>query len=184
MFVVKYLTIFLFLSRYGIMRYFKLKKNIPQLQSLTGLTKESFETLLFHYEQEWSEYITHYTLEGRPRTRLSKSITCKHIPATADKLVFILSYLKNNPLQEYHAASYGMTQPQANRFIHLFSDILVKTLKRLGELPEENHLRLVHTLKPYTDVLLDGTERPIERSVDEEHQKECFSGKKKALFKK
>ena len=81
------------------MRYFKLKKNISQLQSLTGLTKESFETLLFYFEQEWREYITHYTLGGRPRTRLSKGITCKHIPATADKLVFILSYLKNNPLQ-------------------------------------------------------------------------------------
>lgn len=46
-------------------------------------------------------------------------------------------------------------------------------------MPEENHLRLVHTLRSYTDVILDGTERPIERSIDEEHQQECFSGKKK-----
>lgn len=87
------------------------------------------------------------------RERPTKCITCKHIPATADKLVFILSYL-------------------------------IKTLKSLGELPEENHLRLIYTLKPYTDILLDGTERPIEQSVDEELQKECFSGKKKALFEK
>ena len=166
------------------MRYYKIKKNLPQLQSLTGLNKETFETLLFYFEQEWSEYITHFTLDGKPRERPAKSITCKHIPATADKLVFILSYLKNNPLQEYHAACFGMTQSQANPLIHLFSDILIRTLKGLGELPEENHLRLIHTLKPYTDILLDGTERPIERSVDEELQKECFSGKKKALFEK
>jgi hypothetical protein len=166
------------------MRYYKIKKNLPQLQSLTGLNKDSFETLLFYFEQEWNEYITHYTLDGKPRERPTKCITCKHIPATADKLVFILSYLKNNPLQEYHAACFDMTQPQANPLIHLFSDILIKTLKGLGDLPEQNHLRLIHTLKPYTDILLDGTERPIERSVDEELQKECFSGKKKALFEK
>lgn len=163
------------------MRYYKIKKNLPQLQSLTGLDKDSFETLLFYYEQDWNEYITHFTLSGKPRERLSKSITCKHLPATADKLMFILSYLKNNPLQEYHAACFGMTQPQANSLIHLFSKILLKTLKHLGELPEENHLRLVHTLKPYTDAILDGAERPIERSVDEELQQECFSGKKKDI---
>lgn len=166
------------------MRYYKIKKNLPQLQSLTGLNKDSFETLLFYFEQEWNEYITHFTLNGKPRERPAKCNTCKHIPSTADKLVFILSYLKNNPLQEYHAACFDMTHSQANPLIHLFSDILMKTLKGLGDLPEENHLRLIHTLKPYTDILLDGTERPIERSVDDELQKECFSGKKKALFEK
>lgn len=96
--------------------------------------------------------------------------------------MFLLSYLKNNPLQEYHPASFGMTQSQANPLIHLFSNILLKTLKQLGELPEENHFRLVYTLKPNTDAILDGTVLPIERSVDEEHQKECLSGKKKTLF--
>lgn len=166
------------------MRYYKLKKNLPQLQSLTGMNPEIFEELLFYFEQDWREYITHYTLEGKPRKRIANSKVCSHLPATADKLLFILSYLKNNPLQEYHAACFGMTQPQANALIHLFSEILLKTLKRLGDLPEENHLRLIHTLKPYADVILDGTERPIERSVHEELQQECFSGKKKALFEK
>ena len=77
-----------------------------------------------------------------------------------------------------------MTQSQVNPLIHLFTDILIKTLKRLNELPEENTLRLIHTLKFYSDILLDGTERPIERSQDEELQRECYSGKKKALFEK
>ena len=77
------------------MRYYKIKKNLPQLQSLTGLNKDGFETLLYCFEQDWNDYITHFTLDGKPRERLAKSITCKHLPATADKLVFILSYLKN-----------------------------------------------------------------------------------------
>lgn len=162
------------------MRYYKIKNNFPQLQSLTGLNRESFELFLSYFEQDWTEYITNYRLDGTPRTRLASSTVCVHLPSTADKLLFILSYLKNNPLQEYHAASFGMSQSQANPLIHLFTDIVIKTLKRLGELPEENHLRLIHTLKPYTDILLDGTERPIERSSDEELQRECFSGKKKS----
>ncbi|GHV10179.1 hypothetical protein FACS1894162_3010 [Bacteroidia bacterium] len=31
-----------------------------------------------------------------------------------------LSYLKNNPLQDYHGATFGMTQPQCNVWIHLW----------------------------------------------------------------
>ena len=79
------------------MRYYKIKKNLPQLQSLTGLGREAFEEFLFYFEQDWHEYITNYTLGGKPRVRLSKSIVCKHLPATADKLLFILSYLVLNP---------------------------------------------------------------------------------------
>ncbi|HEY5536127.1 MAG TPA: transposase family protein [Ignavibacteria bacterium] len=33
--------------------------------------------------------------------------------------MFLLIYLKTNPLQEHHAASFGITQPQANILIHL-----------------------------------------------------------------
>ena len=163
------------------MRYNKIKKNLPQLQSLTGMNRETFEEFLFHFEQDWHEYITNYRLDGTPRKRVPRGVMCVHLPIVADKLLFILSYLKNNPLQDYHAASFGMTQPQANKLIHLFTDILIKTLKRLNELPEENTLRLSHSLKYYSDILLDGTERPIERSQDDELQRECYSGKKKSI---
>ncbi len=111
------------------------------------MDKESVETLLFCYEQDWNEYIKHFTLDGKPRDRLAKCITCKYIPATADKLVFILSYFKNNPLQENHAACFGMTQSQAHPLIYLLSDNLLKTLKRLLELPEENHLKRWRVVK-------------------------------------
>jgi hypothetical protein len=90
---------------------------------------------------------------------------------------FILSYLKNNPLQQYHGATYGMTQPQCNEWVHRLSDILLKTLKTLGELPDRNHLRVQYFLDKCEDVLLDGTERPIERPQDEYKQKSCYSGK-------
>lgn len=64
-----------------------------------------------------------------------------------DKMFFILVYLKINPLQELHAIQFEMTQPQANRWIHLLSEILRRTLKTLGELPDRNSKRLIQFFK-------------------------------------
>ena len=44
-------------------------------------------------------------------------------------------YFKTFPLQELQAATFSMTQPQANFWIHLLSPVLRKMLKRLKELP-------------------------------------------------
>ncbi|HOV83892.1 MAG TPA: hypothetical protein PLE52_03640 [Paludibacteraceae bacterium] len=40
-------------------------------------------------------------------------------------------------------------------------------MKCLGELSERNEFRLNEILKPFSDVLLDGTERPIQQPQDE-----------------
>ena len=88
-----------------------------------------------------------------------------------DKMFFILVYLKTNPLQELHAIQFEMTQPQANRWIHLLSEILRRVLK-----PWINSL--IHILQGCEEVLLDGTERPIQRPLDEDWQSACYSGKK------
>ena len=45
-------------------------------------------------------------------------------------------------MQDCHATLFDMTQPQCNDQIHLLSDILLKTLRTSGELPERNHLRV------------------------------------------
>jgi hypothetical protein len=115
--------------------------------------------------------------QSKVRKRISYGRKTDKLPQTEDKLLFILSYLKNNPLQEYHGSCYGMTQPQCNEWIHLLADILRKTLKYLCELPERNAARLPYVLQQYGDTLLDGTERPIQRQQDEDRQKSCYSGK-------
>lgn len=137
-----------------------------------------------YFTEDWKEYITNYTIDGEPRVRLARVQVCKQLPTIADKLLFILVYLKTNPLQEHHAAFFGMTQPKANKLIPLLSTILLSTLKHLGELPERNEYRLVEQLKFCTDVILDGTERYIQRPKDDEVQKSCYSGKKNSLCEK
>lgn len=160
------------------MKYDKVRKTPSQLLSLTGFTEVEFEAFVPAFEQHWNEYNSHFTLGGKPRLRISYNRRNSKIPLIKDKLLFILSYLKNNPLQEYHGATYGMSQPQCNQWVHLLSEILLKTLKTLGELPDRNHLRVKYLTEQCQDLLLDGTERPIERPQDTDRQKSCYSGKK------
>lgn len=89
-----------------------------------------------------------------------------------------MAYFKTNALQELHAIQFALTQPQVNKWIHLLSEILRGTLKSLGELPERNSKRLIHILKGCEDALLDGTERPVQRPVDEDKQTAYYSDKK------
>jgi hypothetical protein len=160
--------------------YDRVKKNAPQLLSLTGFTSVEFDSLLPTFKYEWEEYYAHFTLKGKVRQRISYNRKTSKIPVIGDKLLFILSCMKNNPLQEYNGATFGMTQPQCNDWIHLLSEILVKTLKTLGELPDRNSQRMQYVLQNCQDILLDGTERPIQRPQAEDRQKSCYSGKKNA----
>lgn len=160
------------------LQYEKIIKTPAQILSLTGFTAEEFDVLAEEFKQEWDGYISHYTLEGKPRQRISFPRTTSIMPRVQDKLLFILVYLKTFPLQELQAATFDMVQPQANKWIHLLAGLLRKTLKRLGALPERNAEKLEWLLQGCSDVLLDGSERPVQRPKDDELQKECYSGKK------
>jgi hypothetical protein len=158
----------------------KIKKNPAQFLSLTGFSSNEFDEFVKEFRIEWEQFSNHYTLEGKPRQRIALPRKTNVLPGVQDKLLFILVYLKTFPLQELQAATFSMTQPQANFWIHLLSPILRKTLKRLGELPERNNQKLEQLLKDCPDVLLDGVERSIQRPLNAEQQQDCYSGKKNA----
>lgn len=160
------------------MQYDKLKRRPVQFLALTSFSVSDFDYLLPYFKREWDEYNAHFTLEGKIRQRIFYPRKDSNLPLASDKLLFLLIFLKTNPLQEHHGASFGLTQSKTNLWIHLLSDILRKTLKNLGELPERNEYRVQQILKNCSDVFLDGTERPIERPQAEDRQKSCYSGKK------
>ena len=163
------------------MDYNKIRKRPTQWLSLTGMTIEEFDALLPYFSARWEEYNAHYTLDGKQRQRICYTRVCSILPSIEIKLFFVLLFCKTNPLQKQHAAYFSITQPQANKMIHLLLMLLHKTLKELQMLPKRNAMQLSQTLKSLSDVLLDGTERPIQRSSDYELQEEQFSGKKKVL---
>jgi hypothetical protein len=167
-----------YLSKKIILEYKKIQQNELQFLSLTGLSPIEFSELSADFSVELEAYMSKYTFEGKERVRVYKPRKRSSLPTVEDKLFFILVFMKTNPLQEHHAAGFGISQPKANMFIHLFIPLLRKTLKRWGELPTRKASQIKELLKSYDDVLLDGTERPIQRPLDAERQKSCYSGKK------
>lgn len=163
------------------MDYTKIRNNELQFRSITGLSTAEFEELRADFSIEFEEFISRYTFERKERIRAYKPCKTSSLPTIDDKLLFLLIFMKTNPLQEHHAANFGITQPKANMFIHLLIPLLRKTLKRLGELPQRNSSHLKEILKDYDDVLLDGTERPIQKPCDYEIADEYYSGKKKLI---
>jgi len=104
----------------------------------------------------------------------------------ADKLLFILTYVKQNPIQEVQGQLFGMSQSNANKWIHLLHPVLNRALADQELLPARTADDLATMLAmPPTKLLLprpffhDGTERPIQRPKDPEDQQEYYSGKKK-----
>jgi Helix-turn-helix of DDE superfamily endonuclease len=164
------------------LRYQSIKDKPHKVLSHTGLKVSEFETLLETFSERWRHYIEHYTMEGKIRKRKVRKIRSNGmLPTEADKLLFILYHHKNNPLQETLATAFGMEQPHANVWLKLLMPILQDSLGRQGVLPERKAERLHRVLQDVDKVLIDGSERPIQRSGDAETQREDFSGKKKTL---
>jgi hypothetical protein len=169
------------------MKYTDNQNNEKSFRSLTGFSREQFLALLPRFEQAHNEYLTHYDMEGNYRNNRRSFVIYKNspLPTVADRLFFILVYLKNNPLQEYHAACFNMDQKHCNSFIHVLHRILEQCLQDADVMPAETQKEFGEALKdqPREEglpiLLHDGTEREIPRPVDADGQQENYSGKKK-----
>jgi len=115
--------------------YQNLKRHAAQFQSITGLFPGCFDGLFLHFEVQCEKFCTRFTITGKERIRPPRVHKNKVFEDTQSMLVFILYCLKNNCLQEAQAAMFGMSQPQANLWIHLLKDILLQTLEASKSLP-------------------------------------------------
>ena len=116
--------------------YEEVTQRSGSLRSMTGLTEAEFTALLPHFEHALVAYLQDRTIAGQPRTsrRYSTYETCP-LPTMADKLLFILTYLKQNPIQEVQGQLFGMSQSKANKWIHLLHPVLNRALADQELLP-------------------------------------------------
>ncbi|MDR2511214.1 MAG: transposase family protein, partial [Bacteroidales bacterium] len=93
---------------------------------MTGLSIEQFSELLPYFAEAHDTYFTNYDMNGNYRNNRRGFVIYKNspLPTIEARLFFLLVYLKNNPLQEYHAAGFNMDQKHCNRFIHVLYHIL------------------------------------------------------------
>jgi hypothetical protein len=116
--------------------YEEVTQRAGSLRSMTGLTEAEFMALLLHFEQAFVVSMQDRTIDGQPRTsrRYSTYASCP-LPTTADKLLFILTYVKQNPIQEVQGQLFGMSQSNANKWIHLLHPVLNQALADQELLP-------------------------------------------------
>jgi hypothetical protein len=81
-------------------------------------------------------YVQAHTMDGQPRPvrRDSPYETCP-LPTIADKLLFMLTYLQQNPIQEVQGQLFGMSQSNTNKWIHLLHVVLNQALAHQELLP-------------------------------------------------
>ncbi|GAB4004342.1 hypothetical protein GCM10028808_01840 [Spirosoma migulaei] len=150
--------------------------------ALTSIHLEEFEYLLVHFAPRSDRYFRYHTWQGKKRKypRYAPQVD-ESLAEPADQLLFLLMYLKNNPLQDFHAALFGISQGWVSQRVHRLLALLNETLTGLGLSPcqDTDSLRTqLDRLKP-GPLNLDATEREVARSVDQAAQQEEYSGKTK-----
>jgi len=119
--------------------YEEVTQRAGSLKAMTGLTAQEFTALLPLFEHALAAYLQDHTIDGQPRTsrRYSTYDNCP-LPTIADKLLFILTYVKQKPIQEVQGQLFGMSQSNANKWIHLLQTVLNQALAHQERLPARN----------------------------------------------
>ena len=159
-------------------RYATLKKTPKDLLALTGLARREFEELLPVFEQALPKPHN----DRKRRKRAPGGGRTPALPTAADKLLFILVYMKTYPIQAVQAHLFGMSQPSANRYIQELLPVLAQALETLGVMPERDGRALARHEGRYAeaqDLIIDGVERRRQRPKQPDLQAIHYSGKKK-----
>ena len=165
------------------LRYVELKEKPREFLAVTSLTDEEFQVLLPTFEKCCE-------LTSKPKPKPSK----KHkqrakgggrkakLLVIEDKLLFVLAYQKTAQLQTLHGLQFGLSQTQTNYWIHRLLPVLQSSLSELGMKPERIGNRvadLIEASEGGANLSLDAAERLLQRPVNEEKQREKYSGKRK-----
>ena len=163
--------------------YNKLKDSPRDFLAATVLMLNEFQQLLPALQSAYEQrYPYELTRVGKPRQRRPGAGAKGVLHSFEDKLLFILVYQKTNPLQTMHALQFGLSQPQANYWIHQLLPVLQEALAALSCTPERDASRLATSpllCEGAPAGVIDGTERRRQRPTDAQRQKEHYSGKKK-----
>lgn len=162
--------------------YANLKGKPKVSLSATSLTEDEFFFILPVFANLYKTAGGSQTQDGKPRQRQPGGGATGVLRTDEDKLLFILVYQKTYPLQTMQGLHFGLSQPQANYWIHRLLPFLQRTLAALGLVPERDPQQWMTrpmAMQVPADFIVDGTERRRQRPQDAQEQTEHYSGKKK-----
>lgn len=122
--------------------------NERRLCAMTGLDYATFIAFLPHFTTTIERYLARYTLDGYVRDG-DRAITYANspLPSAADRLLFILTYLKQNPIQEVQGQLFGMSQSNVSKWVGLLLEILTAALANQHLLPARTAAELATQLQ-------------------------------------
>src|SRR5215831_7947765 len=131
----------------GTLRFADLQTRPTEVLDLTSLTLEEFRQLVPSFEAAFQAHMAVWRLDGKPRTaRRYTTYTNCPLPSAEDRLLFILVYLKTNPLQVAHGIMFGLPQGKTNQWIHVLLPVLRNAMRRLGDAPSRSLEELARRL--------------------------------------
>lgn len=154
------------------------------MRAMTGLNRQAFETLLPSFA---TAYRASLLQRSQPRQRALGGGRKARLESIESKLVYILVYCKCYPTLDLAGVLFGFDRSQAHDWTHRLMPVLETALGYAMVLP----FRQVNSVEAFIErfpdvkrVMIDGTERPIQRPQDPEQQKANYSGKKKRHTRK
>src|SRR5215212_7023749 len=129
------------------LRYAELVRKPMDVLDMTSLTPDELQVLVPPFEAAFQAHMAVWRLDGKPRTarRFTTYKNCP-LPTPEDRLLFILVYLKTNPLQVAHGILFGLPQGKANQWIHILLPVLRATMRQLGDAPSRSLAELARRL--------------------------------------
>ena len=159
-------------------------ENERLLRALTGLNRKRFEERCKLFSVAYEEWVER---ESFPRQRARGGGRKARLRRMEEKLFFILFYFKCYPTFDVLGFLFNLERGRANRWVHRLQPILEATLGKKMMLPErkiESSEQFLARFPEIKEIIIDGTERPVQRPKEGEKQKEHYSGKKKRHTRK
>ncbi|MEB3342902.1 transposase family protein [Okeania sp.] len=150
------------------------------LRALTGLNRKAFDELLEVFSVQLD--LEAIARTQKPRLRARGGSRKARLPEAKDQLFLILFYFKCYPTFDVAGVLFDLHRSRAHRWMLRLQAILEKSLGKKMALPErklESVGEFMSKFPSAREVMIDGTERPIQRPKEQQKQKEHYSGKKK-----
>lgn len=154
------------------------------LRAVTGLHRQAFDQLCEVFEAAYQEALER---ETKPRQRARGGGRKARLGSIEAKLFFILFYFKCYPTFDVLGLLFDLERGRSHRWVHRLQGILETALGKKMVLPERKIESIEQFLGRFPDVkeiIMDGTERPVQRPQDPQKQKACYSGKKRRHTRK
>lgn len=160
------------------------KKSDRIMKALTGLTIIEFEALVITF----TLVLQKYQATRKPNRKRAAGGGRKHtLKTAAERLFFILFYLKCYPTMDLAGFFFGVDKSRIQRWVKELWPLLEETLGRELVLPARKINSVEEFIAQFPavkDVFIDATERPVQRPQKNKAENAHFSGRKGRHTKK